>query len=89
MGLSFSGHWQHLKDKYKMKKKHSEGEPVDVYWVLKKADIPKGLAFAQDQRDKQHYLLTVTKPMLVDNLAKKLSWVADRMTRIVEGGRFL
>ncbi|HTF83657.1 MAG TPA: hypothetical protein VL987_03670 [Cellvibrio sp.] len=89
MGLSFSAHWQHLKDKYRMKTKHADGKAVNVYWVLEAADIPAGLAFIQDKREKQHYLLTVTEQMTVYALAKKLAWVADRMSKITDAGKAL
>ena len=72
MGLSFSAHWQHLKDAFKLKSKHSKGKPVNVYWLLSGADIPSGLKFEADKKDRQHYLLTVTKTMSVKELAEKL-----------------
>lgn len=65
-----------------MKLKHADGKAVHVYWVLESADIPKGLEFVQDKREKQHYLLTVSERMTVYTLAKKLAWVADRMSKI-------
>lgn len=89
MGLSFSAHWQHLKDKFKMKNKHAKGNAVNVYWVLEAADIPKGLKFVPDKRDKQHYLLTVTEKMTAETLASKLSWVADRMSKIADARKAL
>jgi hypothetical protein len=89
MGLSFSAHWQHLKDRFKMKSRHAEGKPVNVYWVLEAADIPDGLKFVQDKREQQHYLLTVTEKMTVYQLARKLSWVADRMTKISDARKAL
>ena len=82
MGLSFSAHWQHLKRIYRLKKKLTKGKPIDVYWVLEKADIPSGLKFVQDPKDPQHYLLTVTERMHVSVLAQKLKWLADRMSKI-------
>lgn len=83
-GLSFSAHWQHLKDKYKLKKRHAKGKPVDVFWVIEKCDLPEGLAFIADERDKQHYLLTVTHRMTAIQLRQKLVWLADRMSVIKE-----
>ncbi len=67
-GLSFSGHWQHLKGIYRMKSKKNPGKSVSVYWVLENADIPPGLKFVLDPRDKnkQHYLLCATERMRVD-----------------------
>jgi hypothetical protein len=83
-GLSFSGHWQHLKGIHRMKSKRNPGQGVHVYWVLEKADIPDGLEFIVDPRDKkkQHYLLAATKIMTVSELRSKLEWVADRMSVI-------
>jgi hypothetical protein len=65
-----------------MKSRHARGKAVNVYWVLEAADIPDGLKFVPDKRDKQHYLLTVTESMTVAQLSAKLSWVADRMSKI-------
>jgi len=85
-GLSFSSHWQHLKGIYRMKAKRNAGKSVSVYWVIEKFDIPSGLRFVIDPRDKkgQHYLLTVctTQPMKVSELREKLEWIADRMSVI-------
>ncbi|GAB2891082.1 hypothetical protein ACCI51_03065 [Microbulbifer echini] len=83
-GLSFSGHWQHLKGIHRMKSKRNPGQRVHVYWVLEKADIPDGLEFIVDPTDKkkQHYLLAATKKMTVSELRSKLEWVADRMSVI-------
>ena len=89
MGLSFSAHWQHLKDKYKLKTNHAKGNAVNVYWVLEAADIPSGLKFVPDNRDHQHYLLTVTEQMTVTRLASKLSWIADRMSKISDARKAL
>ena len=87
-GLSFSSHWQHLKGIYRMKSKKNPGKPVSVYWVIEKCDIPPGLKFVVDPRDKkkQHYLLCVCskEPMRVSELREKLEWVADRMSIIRE-----
>ena len=88
-GLSFSAHWQHLKDKYKLKKKHSKGNAVNVYWVLEACDLPAQMEFVQDQSDKQHYFLTVTQQMSVEQLKKNLLWVADRMAVIKEVQKIL
>ncbi|WP_226649538.1 hypothetical protein [Microbulbifer variabilis] len=84
MGLSFSAHWQHLKRIYRLKKKITRGLPIHVFWVLEKVDIPSGLAFVPDPKDKNHYLLTVTERMKVETLVEKLTWVADRMSVIRE-----
>jgi hypothetical protein len=89
MGLSFSAHWQHLKDKIKLKKKFADGRELSVHWVLEGADIPEGLKFVPDKNDRQHYFLTVTEKMTVNKLAEKLSWVADRMSKIEKVGRLV
>jgi hypothetical protein len=67
-----------------MKSKRNEGKSVSVYWILEKADLPKGLEFVVDSRDKkkQHYLLCATEKMRVDQLRSKLEWIADRMSVI-------
>jgi hypothetical protein len=89
MGLSFSAHWQHLKDKFKMKSKHAKGGDVNVYWVLETSHLPSGLKFVPDNRDSQHYLLTVTEQMTVTTLASKLSWIADHMSKISDARKAL
>lgn len=84
MGLSFSAHWQHLKNVYRLKSTRNGGKPVDVYWVLETADIPSGLKFIVDPNDKkkQHYFLIVTEQMRVERLVRKFQWMADRMSKI-------
>ena len=89
MGLSFSGHWSHLKDILKIKTKYSKENPVSVFWVLEAADIPSGLKFEVDETDNKHFFLTVTEKMLTTQLAQKLSWVADRMTEIKDARKAL
>lgn len=84
MGLSFSARWQHLKDKYKLKKKWANGGPVDVFWVIEKCNLPSGLMFCEDNKDKEHYFLTVTERMTTTQLREKLQAVADRMSVIRE-----
>jgi hypothetical protein len=83
-GLSFSAHWQHLKGIYRMKSKRNPDKAVSVYWILEKADIPDGLEFVPDPRDRQrqHYLLAAVQGMRVTELRAKLEWVADRMSVI-------
>ena len=92
MGLSFSSTWQHLKSAYKMVSRGARGQ-VNVYWVLSKADIPKGMSFQPDKRSsksaKGHFLLTVNEPMKTSALVDKLKWVADRMSVIRAEGRVL
>lgn len=51
MGLSFSSTWQNLKGVYKMVSR-GKRQPIDVHWVLSKADIPDGLAFIEDRAKK-------------------------------------
>lgn len=87
-GLSFSGHWQHLKGIHRMKSKRNPGASISVYWVLEKADLPPGLEFVVDPRDrkKQHYLLCATERMRVEELRSKLEWVADRMS-VIKGAQ--
>jgi hypothetical protein len=87
MGLSFSSNWSHLKSIYKLKSSKNPGKSIDVYWVLEKADIPTDMKFVKDANDDRHYFLTVTKKMTVNDLVKKLQWVADRMTIIRDGSR--
>ncbi len=91
MGLSFSGHWQHLKGIYKMIQQRNGGNPVDVGWVLDEIDLPSGLKFMVDPNDKKkrHYLLTVTEKMHVSKLAIKLEWIADRMAKITDATKVL
>lgn len=92
MGLSFSGHWQHLKGIYKFLQKRNGGKPVDVGWVFDEIELPSGLAFVDDPKNKQkghHYLLTVTERMHVSQLAGKLEWIADRMAKIKDATKVL
>ncbi|BBM00428.1 hypothetical protein [Microbulbifer sp. GL-2] len=84
MGLSFSARWQHLKDKYKLKKKWSDGNPVDVYWVIENCHVPKGLKFVIDEKDREHAFLTVDEKMTATQLRTKLMELADRMSVIRE-----
>lgn len=92
MGLSFSSSWRHLSKAYKMVSR-SAGKQVDVYWVLSGADIPDGMSFQPDLRPSQsakgHFLLTVNERMKTGSLAKKLKWVADRMSVIRAAGKVL
>ena len=91
MGLSFSAHWQHLKNIYRLKEGWSRGKSIDVYWVLEKADIPSGLKFVIDPKDRKgrHYFLCVIEKMHVSQLAQKLEWIADRMTVIKDASKIL
>lgn|SRR5690554_381857 len=84
MGLSFSASWENLKFVHKMMSRNKK--PVDIYWVLSGADIPPGMKFVQDRKNSDHYFLTVTKRMRVEELVFNLRWVADRLSVIKEGG---
>lgn len=46
MGLSFSASWQNLKFVLGMQAKRAKKKPIDVFWVLSEADIPRGLELA-------------------------------------------
>ena len=91
MGLSFSAHWQHLKDMYNYKKRRNKGANIDVYWTFEEADLPSGLAFVPDPTDRKkwHYFLVVTKKMRVSELAGKLQWMADHMAKITDATKVL
>lgn len=91
MGLSFSAHWQHLKNIYRLKKGWNPGKAIDVYWVLEKADIPSGLKFVIDPKDRKqrHYFLCVTEKMHISQLIQKLKWVADRMSVVKDASKVL
>lgn len=91
MGLSFSSHWQHLKNAYRLKEGWNPGKAIDVYWVLEKADIPEGMKFVVDKNDnkKRHYFLCVTERMHISQLVQKLQWVADRLTVIKDASKAL
>lgn len=86
MGLSFSSTYQNLKDVFRLKKRHSAGGQVNIYWVLEKADIPPGMRFEPDRGKKGHYFLTVTEPMLLHTLVEKLKLLAQRMSVIRDAG---
>ncbi len=91
MGLSFSAHWQHLKNIYRLKSSRNGGKPVDVCWALEDANLPQGLKFVVDKADKKnrHFFLAVTEKMHVSQLVSKLKWVADRMAVIKDATKAL
>lgn len=89
MGLSFSASWENLKFVYGLYKKRAKKKPVDIYWILSEADIPKGLAFKKDEGNSGHYFLAVTERMKVEQLVEKLRFVAYRMSVMKEGGAVL
>ena len=82
MGLSFSSTYKNLKQVHKLKSKHNPGKPFDIFWILEKADIPKGMEFQSDKVKKGHYFLTVTEQMHVDKLVSNLKLIAQRMSVI-------
>lgn len=89
MGLSFSSRWQHLKGVYKMKEKHNPGADIHVFWVLEGSDLPSGMKFVPDYKQKGHYLLIITEKMMLHQLVEKLKWVADRMSVIRDARKAL
>lgn len=56
MGLSFSASWENLKFVYGLHKKRAKKKPVNIYWILSEADIPKGLAFKKGEGNSGHYV---------------------------------
>ncbi len=84
MGLSFSSSWVNLKFVHKMMSRKKK--PIDIFWVLSEADLPKKMKFEQDNKNPDHYFLTVTERMRVEDLVFNLKWVADRLSVIKEGG---
>ena len=82
MGLSFSSTFKNLKDVYRLKGKWNPGSQIDVHWVMERPDTPAGLKFVPDRDKKGHYFLTVTEPMLLSMLIKKLKIIARQMTVI-------
>lgn len=52
-----------------------------AYWILEDSKvIPEDMEFVQDPDNPEHYLLTITKDMLISDLVKKLQWISDHMT---------
>lgn len=89
MGLSFSASLANLSLVYGMKKRYNPTKTLNIYWVIEKADIPAGLKFVPDQKNNEHYFLTVTEPMLLTTLISKLRLLAYRMTIIRDGSKVL
>lgn len=89
MGLSFSASMENLSLVYEMKKRFNPKKTLNIYWVLEKADIPPGLKFVPDQKNPEHYFLSVTETMLLTSLISKLKLLARRMTIIRNGGKVL
>lgn len=82
MGLSFSSSYANLKDVYRLKGKWNPGAQIDVHWVLERPDIPTCFKFIADNGKSGHYFLTITEPMLLDTLVKKLKILARKMSVI-------
>ena len=82
MGLSFSSTYKNLKDVYRLKGKWNPGAQIDIHWMIERPDLPHGLKFIADKNTNGHYFLTVTEPILLENLIKKLKIVARQMTVI-------
>ncbi len=85
MGLSFSKTLSHLKNTRKMLSRHAKGlnkpGPANVaWWILEGRDLPDGMQFVQDVKDKSHYFLTVTKRMHIKTLVRNLQLIAYKMT---------
>lgn len=88
-GLSFSRTFSHLNNTRKMLARHANGyrQPGRAnvtWWILSECDVPKGLAFRQDPKNKDHYFLAVTERMKVTDLVKKLKLVAFHMNTILD-----
>lgn len=86
VGLSFSSTYKNLKDVYRLKGRWNPGAQIDVHWVLERPDLPSGLKFVADKEKKGHYFLTVTEPMLLLTLIKKLKVIARQMS-VIRGCR--
>ncbi|WP_444915556.1 hypothetical protein [Microbulbifer sp. TRSA007] len=87
MGLSFSGTWENLQFSHKMASRKKK--PVDIFWVLSEADLPKHMKFEKDKERDGHYFLTVTKRIRIEDLVFNLKWISDRLSVIKEGGAYL
>lgn len=87
MGLSFSGTWENLQFSHKMASRKKK--PVDIFWVLSEADLPKNMKFIPDETRDGHYFLTVTERIRIEDLVFSLKWVSDRLSTIKEGGSAL
>jgi hypothetical protein len=82
MGLSFSSTFKNLKDVYRLKGKWNPGAQIDVHWVMERPDLPDGMKFVADRDKIGHYFLTVTGPMILPTLIKKLKILARQMSII-------
>lgn len=84
-GLSFSKTFSHLNNTRKMLARHAKGYkkpgPANVaWWVLSKCDVPPGLQFVQDPKNKHHYFLAATERMHISELVSKLKLIACHMS---------
>jgi len=69
-------------------KGYNKPGPANVsWWILSKCDMPSGLKFVQDPKDKAHYFLAVTERMHIDVLVRKLKLklIAYHMTTMKDG----
>ena len=87
MGLSFSGNWENLKFSHRMVS--GKKKPVDIFWVLSEADLPRRMKFVEDRSRSGHYFLTVTERMRIEDLVYDLQWIANKLNLIKEGGSAL
>lgn len=84
-GLSFSKSFSHLKNTWKLLKKHAgkkdKPAPANVAsWILENREMPKGMAFTQDPKNTNHYFLVVTEKMHISTLVTNLKLIAHAMT---------
>ncbi|GLS26023.1 hypothetical protein [Marinibactrum halimedae] len=87
MGLSFSKTFSHLKSTRKMLSRHAKGKnnpgPAHIaWWILEDRDLPQGMAFTKDPKNKHHYFLAVTERMHINTLVKNLQLIAYKMSII-------
>ena len=84
-GLSFSKSFSHLKNTWKLLKKHAGGKNVPAQaniasWILENRNIPNGMAFTQDPKNNNHYFLSVTEKMHISTLVTNLKLIAHTMS---------
>ena len=84
-GLSFSKSFSHLKNTWKMLRKHAKGKnqsgPANIAsWILEARKIPDGMEFKKDPKNNNHYFLTVTKRMHISTLVTNLKLISYSMT---------
>ena len=49
-------------------------------------NIPEGSAFIEAAKKKGHFFLAATEGMSVVELVRKLTWIADKMSKIENAG---